>query len=243
MPASRVSWRNSASSTSRRRRSARRFGTIPAMPAPGPGWRPGSGTSFPSPTGPRSRSLLADPDLPPDQRWPLLFGLAHALDARGEFDRAAGLFAQANALQRADFEARGRGYDPDAHRSFVNRLIATFTPEFFERVRRVRAWRRSGRSSSSACRGRARRWSSRSWRAILASSARASCVWFARRSRHSRGTTGRPAACTARLRAPPRRRSRSAILAGRHLDALRGARTARPTGSSTRCRRTRSTWD
>jgi tetratricopeptide (TPR) repeat protein len=78
--------------------------------------------------------LLADPQLAPDQRWPLLFGLAHALDARGEFDRAAGLFAQANALQRADLQARGHGYDPDTHRSFVDRLIATFTPEFFGRV-------------------------------------------------------------------------------------------------------------
>ncbi len=81
--------------------------------------------------------LLADPKLAADQRWPLLFGLAHARDARGDFDRAAGLFAQANALQRVDFQARGRGYDPAAHRSFVNRLIAMFTPAFFERVRGV----------------------------------------------------------------------------------------------------------
>jgi tetratricopeptide (TPR) repeat protein len=79
--------------------------------------------------------LLADPGLTPDDRWPLLFGLAHAIDARGEFDRAARFLAQANAMQRADFEARGLGYAPDAHRSFVDRLIATFTPEFFERVR------------------------------------------------------------------------------------------------------------
>ncbi|MGP0066767.1 MAG: tetratricopeptide repeat-containing sulfotransferase family protein [Isosphaeraceae bacterium] len=70
-----------------------------------------------------------------DDRWSLAFGLAHALDARGEFDRADGLFAQANAMQRADFEARGLGYDSESHRSFVDRLIATFTPEFFERVR------------------------------------------------------------------------------------------------------------
>ncbi len=80
-------------------------------------------------------NLLADPKLAADQRWPLLFGLAQARDAHGDFDRAAGLLAQANALQRVDFQARGRGYDPAAHRSFVNRLIATFTPEFFERVR------------------------------------------------------------------------------------------------------------
>ena len=79
-------------------------------------------------------SLLASANLPPEQRWPLLFGLARAVDARGEFDRAASLTFEANALQRADFRKRGMDYDPDAHRTFVDRLIATFTPEFFARV-------------------------------------------------------------------------------------------------------------
>ena len=80
-------------------------------------------------------SLLATANLPPEQRWPLHFGLAHALDARGEFDRAASLTFEANALQRASFLKRGMDYDPDAHRTFVDQLIAAFTPEFFARVR------------------------------------------------------------------------------------------------------------
>jgi tetratricopeptide (TPR) repeat protein len=80
-------------------------------------------------------SLLASTNLPPEQRWPLLFGLAGAVDAKGEFDSAASLTFQANALQRADFRRRSMDYDPDAHRTFVDRLIATFTPEFFARVR------------------------------------------------------------------------------------------------------------
>jgi tetratricopeptide (TPR) repeat protein len=79
--------------------------------------------------------LLADSSLPPDQRWPLLFGLAQVLDARGEFDRAAGNALQANVLQLADFQKRGRGYDPGAHSRFVDQLVAAFTPEFFARVR------------------------------------------------------------------------------------------------------------
>ncbi len=79
--------------------------------------------------------LLSDPNLASDQRWPLLFGMAHVLDGGGEFEPAAGLFAEANALQLADFRAQGRGYDPVAHRTFVDRLIAKFTPGFFERVR------------------------------------------------------------------------------------------------------------
>ncbi len=79
--------------------------------------------------------LLADPNLSAGERWPLLFGLAHTRDARREFELAAALLTQANALQKNDFQARGRGYDPASHQSFVDRLIATFTPAFFERVR------------------------------------------------------------------------------------------------------------
>jgi tetratricopeptide (TPR) repeat protein len=80
-------------------------------------------------------SLLASAKLPPEQRWPLLFGLARVVDFGGEFDRAASLTFEANALQSASFRKRGMVYDPDAHRTFVDRLIAEFTPEFFARWR------------------------------------------------------------------------------------------------------------
>ena len=80
-------------------------------------------------------SLLASANLPPEQRWPLLFGLAGAVDARGEFDRAASLTFEANDLQRAALRKRGMDYDPDAHRSFVDQLIAAFTPELFAQMR------------------------------------------------------------------------------------------------------------
>ncbi len=56
-----ASWRISASSASHRRRSARRFATTPIMPARGPGWRPDSGTSSPTPTGPRSKTSWRTP--------------------------------------------------------------------------------------------------------------------------------------------------------------------------------------
>jgi tetratricopeptide (TPR) repeat protein len=79
--------------------------------------------------------LLADPDLPAEHRWPLQFGLAHVLDARGEFDRAAALTLQANALQLTDFQKRGRGYDPGTHHMLVGHLIEVFTPGFIARVR------------------------------------------------------------------------------------------------------------
>jgi tetratricopeptide (TPR) repeat protein len=79
--------------------------------------------------------LLADRGLPPDRRWPLQFGLAQVLDARGDFARAASLSVEANALQGADFQKRGVGYNPDSHQKFVDRLIAAFTPELFARAK------------------------------------------------------------------------------------------------------------
>ena len=79
--------------------------------------------------------LLADPGLSSEHRLPLLFGLAHVLDAEEAFDRAAALTLEANAAQFAEFERRGRGYDPRAHSDFVDRLIEAFNPTFFERVR------------------------------------------------------------------------------------------------------------
>jgi tetratricopeptide (TPR) repeat protein len=79
-------------------------------------------------------SLLADPVLPSDRRWPLQFGLAHVLDARGDFQRAAKLSIEANSLQADDFRRRGLGYDPEAHSKFVDQLIAAFTPELFARL-------------------------------------------------------------------------------------------------------------
>ena len=79
--------------------------------------------------------LLAEPRLAPNQRRPLLFGLGQVLDARGEFDRASGVAAKANALQRADLERRGLGYHPEAFKAFVDQALSTFTPAFFARVR------------------------------------------------------------------------------------------------------------
>ncbi|WP_435009065.1 tetratricopeptide repeat-containing sulfotransferase family protein [Tundrisphaera lichenicola] len=79
--------------------------------------------------------LLADPSLSPDRREPLLFGLGQVLDAHGEFDRAALLIGEANALQRAEFRRQGQGYDPGAYRAFVDQLLGAFTPDFFARVR------------------------------------------------------------------------------------------------------------
>jgi hypothetical protein len=65
----------------------------------------------------------------------LHFGLALVLDAKGAYDRAAEHLRHANALRLADWRKRGeKAYDPEDHERFVAGLVATCTPEFFERT-------------------------------------------------------------------------------------------------------------
>ncbi|MGO9055965.1 MAG: tetratricopeptide repeat protein [Candidatus Binataceae bacterium] len=66
---------------------------------------------------------------------PLHFGLARALDARGQFAEAAEQAKKGNALQEQRWKRRGQEYNPDDHRAFVQRMCATFTPALFERCR------------------------------------------------------------------------------------------------------------
>jgi tetratricopeptide (TPR) repeat protein len=76
-------------------------------------------------------SLLADPALEPAARARLLFGLAHVLDARGEYDRAADCLRQANAFSLTPEGAAGpRGYDPAEHARFVDGVIRAFGAGF-----------------------------------------------------------------------------------------------------------------
>jgi tetratricopeptide (TPR) repeat protein len=81
------------------------------------------------------QQLLADPDLFASKRLALHFGLAQVCDARGAYDKAAEHLREANALRQTEWRKRGQGYDPAAHGKFVDDLMATFTPGYFERVR------------------------------------------------------------------------------------------------------------
>jgi len=79
---------------------------------------------------------LADAELDQGPRARLLFGLAHALDGRGEYARAADCLQQANAHTRA--LARGRkDYDPARHARFVDGLLGAFDAEFLARLRQA----------------------------------------------------------------------------------------------------------
>jgi tetratricopeptide (TPR) repeat protein len=81
------------------------------------------------------RQLLADPYLSDGKRAVLHFGLAQVLDAGKNYDEAGEHLRQANALAIAQWRKRGQGYEPALHTEFVNRLVGTCTPAFFERVR------------------------------------------------------------------------------------------------------------
>jgi tetratricopeptide (TPR) repeat protein len=76
---------------------------------------------------------LADEQLGQGPRARLLFALAHVLDARGDFSRAADCLRQANALTLE--LARGRrDYLPAEHEGFVDHLVRAFDGGFFARL-------------------------------------------------------------------------------------------------------------
>ena len=74
-------------------------------------------------------------DLPDAERLLLHFGLAHVLDARGEYAEAAGHLERGNALQLSEWRRRGREYDPQEQQFCVDKMIAVCTPDWFERIR------------------------------------------------------------------------------------------------------------
>ncbi len=76
---------------------------------------------------------LEDPTLQESVRGTLLFGLAHVHDARERYDEAAACLKRANAATLAELETRRQKYSPLEHERFVSNMIATFTPEYFER--------------------------------------------------------------------------------------------------------------
>jgi tetratricopeptide (TPR) repeat protein len=78
--------------------------------------------------------LLANPQLDKQPRARLLFAMAHVLDARKEYGRAAACLREANALTLETRRAEGVIYDPDDHVRFVDRLIDVFDAEFFRRT-------------------------------------------------------------------------------------------------------------
>jgi tetratricopeptide (TPR) repeat protein len=76
---------------------------------------------------------LADETLGQGPRARLAFGLAHVLDARGDYQRAADCLHKANAITLE--LARGRrDYSPADHECFVEGLVRVFDKDFFARM-------------------------------------------------------------------------------------------------------------
>ena len=76
---------------------------------------------------------LTDEQLGRGPRARLLFALAHALDARGDYARAADCLRQANAMTLELTKGR-REYSPAEHEQFVDGLVRTFDRDFFARL-------------------------------------------------------------------------------------------------------------
>ncbi len=78
-------------------------------------------------------AFLRDPALDPVPRCHLLFGLAHILDDRAQYSRAAESLLEANALA-LEHSKYHRKYDPGDHKRFVDGLTQAFGPSFFDRI-------------------------------------------------------------------------------------------------------------
>jgi tetratricopeptide (TPR) repeat protein len=76
---------------------------------------------------------LTDHDLDQGPRARLLFGLAHVLDARGEYGRAADCLRESNAIT-LDLARGRREYSPVDHERFVESLVSAFDRDFFLRL-------------------------------------------------------------------------------------------------------------
>ncbi len=78
-------------------------------------------------------SRLADPKLKERPRTRLLFALAHVLDSRGDYTRAAELLREANALALKWADGY-HAYDPADHERFIDALAREFSSAFFQRT-------------------------------------------------------------------------------------------------------------
>ena len=77
---------------------------------------------------------LANPKVSGEGRGNLLFGLAHVLDGRGDYARAADCLREANALAREHAKRRHRDYDPAQHEQFVDNMLEASDAAFFART-------------------------------------------------------------------------------------------------------------
>ncbi|HKI35572.1 MAG TPA: tetratricopeptide repeat protein [Gemmataceae bacterium] len=83
----------------------------------------------------RLQALAARTDLPADDLSRYHYALGRVHDKAGNCDEAFEHFRRANEVRKQLVAHRGAVYDPEAQRRQVDRLVAAFTPAWFERVR------------------------------------------------------------------------------------------------------------
>jgi Flp pilus assembly protein TadD len=81
------------------------------------------------------QDLIARGNLPIDDIGRLHFALARVHNRAGAYDEAFKHYRQGNELRKEYVRRRGAAFDPQVHRRYIDRLIAAFTPEWFERVK------------------------------------------------------------------------------------------------------------
>lgn len=81
------------------------------------------------------RQAMLVPNLTFSQRSNLHFGLAHVLDAQGDFPAAAEQLGLANSLKLAEHREQGRIYDAAYHEQLFAALIEQFSASHFDRVK------------------------------------------------------------------------------------------------------------
>ena len=81
----------------------------------------------------RMRALLVEQSLAERDRANLHYGLGKAADDRGDYADAMQHFDNANRVAAERLRRSGRSIDRGKHAVNVDRLIATFTPDFFAR--------------------------------------------------------------------------------------------------------------
>ncbi|HEX4332719.1 MAG TPA: sulfotransferase [Usitatibacter sp.] len=79
--------------------------------------------------------LLDAPWMTDEWRSALHMGLAAYFDGRADYAAAGEHMVRGNALRLALDTRRGKSYDPGQYETLASEMIATFTPELFERLR------------------------------------------------------------------------------------------------------------
>jgi len=80
------------------------------------------------------QELVARANLPLDDLGRLHFALARLRDKAGAYDEAFEHYRRGNELRKEYVRRRGAVFDPAVHRQSVDRLIAAYSPAYFERV-------------------------------------------------------------------------------------------------------------